>query len=233
MNSIGAIILARMDSRRLPGKVLARVGGRPLIDYVLQRCRRAAELQGNIVLATSDREVDDPLAEFSRASDVELFRGDSDDVAGRVLACARKFGYRYFARVNADSPFLEPSLIDEAIRLVGTNEVDLVTNLVPRTFPYGISVELVRTDTFAKAYPRMVRPDQRELPIIYFYENIQKFRYLSIACPSGNLSKTRLTVDTPEDLRWFGRLAAHYGRDMDRISYIDAIRFLSEGPASS
>ena len=227
--SAGAIILCRLDSRRLPGKALHQVGGRPLIDFALQRCRAVAALEGNIVLATSTRDVDDPLADFARENGLWLFRGPTDDVAGRVLACARQFGFRYFVRVNGDSPFLDPSLVDQAVRLAEAGGLDLVTNLVPRSFPYGVSVEVVRTEAFADAFPQMTRPDHREHVTKYLYEQIGLFRYANITCPAGDWSRVRLTVDTPEDLDWFGRMVARFGDDMDRLSYAEALRFLSEG----
>ena len=86
-----------------------------------------------IVLATSDRPIDDPLAAFAAANELALFRGDPDDVAGRALACAERFGLDYFARVNGDSPFLEPALLGEAIRRATTDALWLKVPFSTRT----------------------------------------------------------------------------------------------------
>jgi spore coat polysaccharide biosynthesis protein SpsF (cytidylyltransferase family) len=223
MTPAGAIILSRMDSRRLPGKALIPVRGRPLVDYVLSRCRRLQAVRGHVVLATSDRAVDDPVAAFAAQTGVPVFRGSADDVAGRVLACARQFQFDYFVRVNGDSPLIEPTLIDRAVRTAVDRGLDLVTNLFPRSFPYGVSAEVVRTVAFTEAYSRMDQPDHREHVTKYLYENIDRLTYANITCPEGDLSRVRMTVDTAEDLEWFGRLVDRFGTAIDELTYVDAL----------
>jgi spore coat polysaccharide biosynthesis protein SpsF len=231
MTTAGAIILSRMDSRRLPGKPLLRVRGRPLVDYILSRCRRLQAVGGHIVLATSDRAVDDPLADFARENRVPVFRGSAYDVAGRVLACARQFAFDYFVRVNGDSPLIEPALIDRAVRTAVDSRLDLVTNLFPRSFPYGVSAEVVRTAAFAEAYARMDRPDHHEHVTKYLYEHIDRLAYANIACLEGDMSRVRMTVDTAEDLDWFGRLVDRFDTAIDDVTYADALPFC--GPAGA
>ena len=227
MSSVGAIVLCRLDSQRLPSKALIKVGGRRLLDFVLARCRRISAVTGNIILATTERSVDDPLADFARENGISLFRGATDDVAGRVVACTRHFGFSYFVRANGDSPFLEPTLIDHAIQRIESEPLDFVTNLLPRSFPYGVSVEVVRSDVYADAYKHMNRPG--ELITKYLYENSHEFRYENMTCPIGNHSQVRMTVDTPEDLVWFGRLVERFGQGMDRLSYVNALDFITSG----
>ncbi|HKB05748.1 MAG TPA: NTP transferase domain-containing protein [Gemmataceae bacterium] len=231
MSTAGAIILSRMDSRRLPGKALVPVRGRPLVDYVLGRCRRLQAVGRNIILATSDRAVDDPLAAFARVNSVSVFRGSADDVAGRVLGCARHFGFDYFVRVNGDSPLIEPPLIDRAVRTAVDGRLDLVTNLLPRSFPYGVSAEVVRTAAFADAYARMERPEHREHVTKYLYEHVDRFTYVNISCPEGDLSRVRMTVDTTDDLDWFGGLVDRFGPAIDDLTYTDALPFCSHDGA--
>ncbi len=227
MSSFGAIILCRLDSQRLPGKALLKVGGRPLVDFVLARCRQISAVAGNIVLATSERSVDDPLVDFARENGISFFRGSTDDVANRVVGCLEQFGFHYFVRVNADSPFLEATLIDGAIQRIESESLDFVTNLLPRSFPYGVSVEVIRSAIYADAYKRMICPG--EFITKYLYEHIHEFRYANIACPLGNHSQVRMTVDTPDDLVWFGRIVERFGQGMDRLSYVDALRYLNQG----
>ena len=59
--SVTAIIQARMASSRLPGKVLKEVLGRPLIAYLIERLQCCRRVQ-NIILATTTKPIDDPLA---------------------------------------------------------------------------------------------------------------------------------------------------------------------------
>ena len=77
---IGAIIQARMTSRRLPGKVLAEVHGRPLMQYLLERVERCTELDA-VVVATSTDPSDDPIESFCAERGIDCCRGSLENVA--------------------------------------------------------------------------------------------------------------------------------------------------------
>ena len=205
MAILGAIIVARMDSRRFPGKVLHPVAGRPLLEHVVQRCRRVRAIERRIIIATTSRPVDQPIARFAVAQGLSVFRGEAENVASRLLECARAAGWDGFYRVNGDSPCLDPELLDRAAETFALGEWDLVTNLYPRSFPYGVSVELLRTARYAEAYRRFERAEEREHATAFFYQHPTEFqianlRNLEPASSSLNPRWSRLTIDVPEDL---------------------------------
>lgn len=208
-HALGAVILCRMESSRLPGKALADLDGRPLLVHVIARCRRAACLAGRVVVATTERPADDALADLAAREGLPVFRGSSDNVAARLLRAAREHGFDAFFRVNGDSPLLDPALLDQAASLLHPSGADLVTNLCPRSFPYGISVELVRTDTYARAFPRFHQPAHFEHATSYLYRPGSDCRIVNIHRPGPDLSRARLTVDTPADLAFLRRFLAH------------------------
>ena len=137
-----AIIQARMSSQRLPGKVLKEVQGRPLLDYVCKRISKSRLLQ-NTVVATSDHSSDDPVFEYCLNQGIECYRGPLEDVAGRFAGALLNYGAPAFLRISADSPFIDPELIDEAIRHFQSGKYEIVTNVFPRSFPKGQSLEIV------------------------------------------------------------------------------------------
>lgn len=145
---VGAIVQARMTSARLPGKVLAPLAGRPALVWVLERLERAETLDA-VLVATSDAGSDDPVAAFCAERGVACHRGPLDDVAARMLGAARAAGLDAFVRVSGDSPTLDQRLVDHGVRLMREARVDLVTNVRPRTFPPGQSIEVVRTGALA------------------------------------------------------------------------------------
>ena len=79
-----AVIQARLGSERLPGKVLKPLGDKPVLSHVVDRVRRSGTFD-DIVVATTDRELDDPLAEAASALGVTVARGSEDDVLSRFL----------------------------------------------------------------------------------------------------------------------------------------------------
>ena len=110
MNII-CIVQARMDSSRFPGKVLADLAGYPILEHVVTRAQSSGL---PVVVATTDREVDDPIAAWAVAAGVKLFRwnGKVGDVVGRFRACAEHHKADAIVRVTADSPLIPPVVIE-------------------------------------------------------------------------------------------------------------------------
>lgn len=212
---IGAILPVRLDSRRLPRKALREVEGKPLVAYVVERVRAAGGLD-EVVLATTDREVDIPLEAVARQLGVSIYRGELDDVAGRMLACARAFSLDAFARVNADSPLLDFSLLSRAVSKFRGDEYDIVTNVLRRTYPPGMSVEVLDTAAFAAGYEEMTEPEHFEHVTRFFYERPERFEILNIESGHEDWSSVHAAVDTEEDLKRLRRLMARIdGRHLE------------------
>ena len=211
---VGVIVTARMDSRRLPGKALLSVNGRPLLVRVLDRVR-AVPGRPKIVLATSDRELDDPIAALAEDQCVAVFRGSAEDVAGRVLAAAEAHGFTRFVRVSGDSPFVDPEMIAEFLVCQRALDADVVTNVMPRTLPPGASIEVVKTAAMRRLVESTRDADDREHVTRFFYRQPQHFHIENIAGRDRHYAALHLAVDTEEDLhraswilRALGRRAA-------------------------
>lgn len=110
----GALIQARMSSRRLPGKVLADLAGKPLLERVIERVRLARRIEF-VAVATSDEPSDDPIAAFCEAREIPCHRGPLDDVLGRMVDAARHWNLDPVVRITGDCPFVSPELIDELV----------------------------------------------------------------------------------------------------------------------
>ncbi len=197
---LGLVVFARMDSRRLPGKALCDIAGRPLLGRVLDRVR-AVHSAPPIVVATSARAVDDPIARFAKAEGVGLFRGDAADVLGRALACADHFAFSAIIRISGDSPFIDPGLIKQCVtRFEAVPEIDLVTNAMPKTFAPGLSVEVIATEALRRASREATATDEREHVTLYLYRHAARFRIENIAAPDERYLGITLTIDEPGDL---------------------------------
>jgi len=100
---------------------------------------------------------------------------------------------------------LDQALVDRAIEVFQTGTYDLVTNLFPRTWPPGQSVEVTATKAFRRAYAVMSRPEHFEHVTPYFYENHQDFIICNLDSRQ-QLREVRLSVDTKADLDVFARI---------------------------
>ncbi len=203
-NRKAAIILARLDSNRFPAKAVTKIGGKRLIEWSMDSLLGLAGIQP--ILATTDRPVDTPLVDIAVAKGIPVYRGSLDNVAERVAGCIREYEVEYFARVNGDSPFMAPAYLLEAFDLLGRESADFVTNLIPRAFPYGISIEVMRSQCFLDHLPQLNTQRYQEHITSYFYDHIDRLAVRKINYPAGNDHHIRLVVDTPADKDQIERL---------------------------
>lgn len=226
-----AIVQARASSARLPGKVLREVRGKPLLQYLVERLQRAATLE-RIVLATSTDASDDDVAALGARLGLDVVRGPLDDVLGRFLLAATQLKLAALVRINGDSPLLDPSLIDRAVVLFEAGGSDLVTNVLPRSFPKGQSVEVVAVHALQQAWNESDEPADREHVTRYLYRNLDRFRVSNFARPSyaGDL---QLSVDTADDLRRFAALVDRMDRPHWELGVEDLIQMLASERAAA
>jgi len=187
-----------MSSQRLPGKMLVNLNGQSLLRRVVDRVGKSKKVS-NLIVATSDQECDQAIEEFCFREGVRHYRGSLDDVADRFRKIIQEERVRSFVRICGDSPLLDPALVDQAIDYFDYDNLDLVSNILLRTYPKGQSVEVIRSDAFCKAYKMLKSNDQREHVTKVFYENPHVFRILSFT--SGmDLGRINLCIDTYEDV---------------------------------
>ncbi len=210
-------MLARLDSTRLPGKQLERVGTRNILGHVAAACRGSGV--DDVVLATSVRNVDDLLVRAAQREGIHVYRGSIDDVAGRFLAAADMVGASVALRVNGDSPFVRAEMLRDAIAQWRRDPVDLVTNVPGRFWPAGLSVEAVSIAAMRRAVASNLSAAEREHVTKAFYDadpGTWTIRVLSPGPPSGR--GLHLAVDTEEDLARARVLSERLGRLFDSAS---------------
>src|SRR4051812_31540419 len=127
MTKIACIIEARMTSTRLPGKVLRPLLGKPMIQQMIERIKRARTLD-QIIVATTERSTDDPLVSLAHLLGVSVFRGSEEDVLGRVLGAAEKYEIDWIVEIPGDCPLVDPGLIDKMVGDFQAGGVDFVRN---------------------------------------------------------------------------------------------------------
>ena len=197
---IGLAIFSRLDSSRLPGKALRDVAGRTLLGRVVDRCRRLEQWLP-VVVATSDRPVDDPIVAFTRAEGVEVFRGSAEDTLARAVSCARAFGFDAVVRICGDSPFIPPEVALRLAERMWEGGIDIATNVFPRSFPRGASAEVITTAALERILAATDDPEDREHATAFAYRHPERFRIWNLESEVVYLDEVHLAVDTAEDLR--------------------------------
>src|SRR5215831_15780986 len=137
-----AIVQARMGSRRLPGKVMMRVGGRPLLVYLVERISRARTLD-NIVVATTTNARDNVIIEECERRGIPNFRGSEEDVLCRYVSAARACDAGIVVRVTADNPLTDPDSIDRVVDELVSSSADYA---IETDLPIGTTGEAITRD---------------------------------------------------------------------------------------
>ena len=194
-----AAIFARMTSSRLPGKPLLDLCGRPMISYVIDALRNCSGV-AEVVLATSSDESDDPLCEYAIRHNLRCIRGSLRNVASRLCDTIRALETSAVYRVNGDSPLVSCELLSKAASTFMAESYDILTNVYPRTFPPGMSVELINCMSYLDAYPKMKSRSELEHVTQHFYRNADRYRIFNLSA-NEDYSMHHLCIDTPQDLR--------------------------------
>jgi spore coat polysaccharide biosynthesis protein SpsF (cytidylyltransferase family)/RimJ/RimL family protein N-acetyltransferase len=195
--TVTCVIQARVGSTRLPGKVLADLGGRPLLAFMLERLRDLPV--EHLLVATSDLPADDPIARLCATTGVPVFRGSHDDVLGRFAASLDAFPADTLVRLTGDCPLVDPEIVTGALELSQRTGADYTSNTLIRTFPDGLDVEVVTAAALREAATAAVDPIEREHVTPYLYRRPERFRLAALRCPDL-LGDERWTVDTAADL---------------------------------
>ena len=192
---IAAIVQARMTSTRLPGKVLLKVMGRPLLSYQIERLRRINNID-NIIIATTVNRDDDPIVELCNRESVFYFRGSENDVLDRYYQAAKKFGVNDIMRITADCPLIDPEICSRVVNVYLESEVDYIhTGL---TFAEGLDCEVLSFNVLERSRQEAVLLSEREHVTQYVHNHPELFKKVAFQNKTDD-SKYRFTVDEQED----------------------------------
>jgi spore coat polysaccharide biosynthesis protein SpsF len=195
---VGAIIQARVQSRRLPGKVLRSLpygSGISIIENIV--CRLAAVPRIDVVVvATSDRIENDNIVAVARAADAEVFRGSEDDVLERFYNAAKLFGLSQVVRLTADNPFLDPSLLSLCLETHEKRGADYTKTV---GLPLGANFEVVTFRTLERLHRIVSRADEREHVTLRINRNPENYDVCVLDLRNSDYDGLRLTVDWAAD----------------------------------
>lgn len=199
MRRVEIYVQARMGSTRLPGKVLKPIMGKPLLGYLIERLQQVKEADAFAILTSTNKQ-DDAIVSLCKDLNVLCYRGPEEDVLERYYRVAKERRPDAIVRITADCPLIDPLIIDQVIKVYRKEwpQWDYVCNVQEHTFPRGMDVEVFSFDALETAALNAADPAEHEHVTPYIYRHREKFQIRNVSS-SVNLSKYRLTVDTPED----------------------------------
>ena len=205
---VAVILQARMGSSRLPGKVLADISGRPMLQFIIERLQRSSSVD-EIILATTDSSSDDTLAESGHALGLKLIRGNQRDVLARYALATALTDAQILVRITGDCPFVDPDLLDEMVaEFKLSSDIDYLSNCAPPSYPDGLDIEIFSRDVLLMAEAECINHTQRE----HVTPWIRESNRCRIASKQNevDISSSRWTVDEPEDLEVIRAVVDHF-----------------------
>ena len=193
------IIQARFSSKRLPGKVLKKILGKSILERVVDQVKKSENIS-KIVIATSKHYSDKKIINFCNKNKINYYSGPLNNVFKRFYSVIIQEQSHSFVRISADSPLLDFSLIDRAVHLYKKNNYDIVTNVFPKTFPKGHSVEVISSKIVLNSLSKIKKKKHQEHLTSYFYDNHKNY-YIKNFYNKQDKSQINLSVDNLNDFR--------------------------------
>ena len=226
------IIQARMASKRLPKKALVKLNGKPAIIRMIERIEKSKYIN-KIILATGRSSENDILEKVVKKSTSSyVFRGDDDDVLSRYVEISKTYKADIVVRLTGDCPLTDFDIIDNIIRMHVENEADYTSNILNRTFPDGLDVEVFNLDTLLKANRVSTNSFSREHVTTYMHglknnknnlKNIKKVSYEN----DIDFSNLRWTLDEEKDLDFMNSIFSNL---KDSVGWKEIISFIIANP---
>ena len=201
-----AIVQARMTSTRLPGKIMRPVLGKPLLELLVERLKRAKGVD-DVVIATTTNSDDDQVESLTQRLGIGCFRGSENDVLDRVLRAAQAFDVDVIVEITGDCPLIDFQVIDKLLDIYHANDYDYVANVLKRTYPRGLDTQVFATAVLEEVARLTNDPVDHEHVSLYIYEHPERFKLHNVE--SGLPEEywdLRLTVDTPDDFELIRRI---------------------------
>lgn len=207
-----AIVQARMGSSRLPGKVLMQLGETTTLAFLLKRLARASSID-EIVIATTDLNLDDKIVEHAQLQGRSFYRGSENDVLDRYVSAAQKFGADIVVRITGDCPLVDPQLVDDCVAKLLDEGLDYVSNCnnISNPLPDGFDVEVFTLSSLLLVQKISITTAYKE-HVTFGYFKTGLFATGAVEY-QHDLSDLRVTVDYPEDLLVVSQIATAMASD--------------------
>tara|TARA_A100001015_G_scaffold268519_1_gene319440 strand:- start:841 stop:1599 length:759 start_codon:yes stop_codon:yes gene_type:complete len=169
------IIEARMNSSRLPGKMMKKILNKPIIDYLIDRLKLIKEVD-QIIIATTKNKKDNLIVNFAKKKNINFYRGSENNVLQRVVRASEKYQVKNIVSICGDNPILDPNIIADMIKFHKKYKYDCVTNSFVKSFPRGMDAVIVKQKLLQISLKYGSSKLYKEHVTLYTNHNQKKFK---------------------------------------------------------
>lgn len=231
MYKIAVIIQARLNSTRLPNKILLPISdcqNVTLIQYMVDRLKKKLDIP--IIIAIPDNIENDKLAEHLELKKIDFYRGPQDDVLYRYLIGAKNYDLDVIIRLTSDCPLVDPYLVNEMLEYFLEKKVDYLSNTTPpekSTFPDGSDIEIFSRHALEKANKETFDKKYREHVTFQFWDGQHKYTN-KLYKQKLSYSHLRYTIDNKEDYELFLKLYDKLLKNQNFVSFENIQEYLNK-----
>ncbi len=190
-----AFIQARLTSKRLPNKVLLKLGNKTVIENIFLRLKNSKFLN-RIVFLVPDNKKNLRLRNFLKKKKYPFFSGSENNVLDRFYKASKKYKADIIIRITADCPLVDYRLMDKMLeKFINNSRTNYLSNTDPRSFPDGLDIEIFTSKAMEQASNFAKKKYDLEHVTPYIRNNFKRSNYIN----KKNLSKLRWTLDTNKD----------------------------------
>ena len=224
-----AIILqARLGSKRLPGKVLKKINGKTILEYIIKRLKKS-KLSKNIIVATTKRKEDQKIIKVAKKTNCYTFRGSTNNVLNRYYKAALYYKVKNIVRVCSDSPLIDPKIINKVYFFYLKNNYDYVSNKIFPSYPNGMGVEILNFQSLKKANKLTKNSYDKEHVTAYIYKSPKKFKIKNVGLKK-KLLNYRIVLDYIEDFKLISNIQKHFNKQRKDFTLKDIIKYINRNP---
>ena len=213
--NIAACIQARMNSERLPGKVLANIEGKPMLQWQIERLQKS-KIINNIYVATTTSRKDDPIEILCKKLGIKVYRGSENNVLKRVCELLRKFKVDIHVECFGDSPMADPDLIDKFLDyfLKNHKDIDFLSSALESSYPAGLEVSIYKSEILFEVDKSIKENDNfREHVGFNITRKSNIYKLFSLKAPKDlRRPDIYLEVDTEKDLYFIKEIFHHFSK---------------------
>lgn len=226
---VGALIMARRDSKRLPDKALLNVNGDAALAHLIRRVKQARRID-ELILCTTTEVKDDRLCELAQSEGCRVYRGPVKDVLGRMLGAAQLTGIDVAVRITGDDILVDPDYVDKAIAYHLENNLEY-SDL--KSLPSGTEVEVFDVELLKNLNKLVIHHDDTEYLTNFVVDNQFLFECGSVPVKKEHALDWHLTLDTSNDAKVVRSIVEEMAKRGLRYVYRldDVIDFLLKNPA--
>ena len=239
---IGVIIAARMGSSRFRGKTLGDLNGKPMLGQLIERVKRS-KYGENITVATTNLDSDDEIESYCRELNCDVYRGEVDDVLGRLCGAAEHSGLDVIVEILGDNPLVHSDIIDAVVKLFLSGEYEYVSNLTPEypkadkllaQFPIGVRVQVFGLETLLKCENMAFQDKHREHSTSLIAERPELFK-TGFVTADGIFEKCEkpewtFAVNVPKNLELMNQIHSSLFTINKNFNLRDVIDLISRNP---